>query len=95
MKQVLSLQKHFLCSLTNLDFGSEPFGLQAITGMAIDNHLLGLLKTAKELNMEKPEMFCDETYLTSNHFILSTSQVAQILLSFTILLHQAPRFLFL
>lgn len=43
--------------------------------MAIDNHLLGLLKIAKELNMEKPEIFCDETYLASNQFILSTSQV--------------------
>lgn len=43
--------------------------------MAIDNHLLGLLRTAKELNMEKPEIFCDETYVASNHFTLSTSQV--------------------
>ncbi|XP_059180700.1 choline O-acetyltransferase-like [Centropristis striata] len=49
--------------------------IAAITGMAIDNHLLGLLRIAKELNMEKPEIFCDETYLASNHFILSTSQV--------------------
>ncbi|KAM8729670.1 choline O-acetyltransferase b [Acanthopagrus schlegelii] len=47
----------------------------AITGMAIDNHLLGLLRIAKDLNMEKPEIFCDETYLASNQFILSTSQV--------------------
>lgn len=44
--------------------------------MAIDNHLLGLLKSAKELNMECPEIFCDETYLASNRFILSTSQVS-------------------
>lgn len=51
------------------------FIFQAITGMAIDNHLLGLLRTAKELNMEKPDIFCDETYLTSNQFVLSTSQV--------------------
>lgn len=43
--------------------------------MAIDNHLHGLLRISKELNMEKPEIFCDETYLASNHFILSTSQV--------------------
>lgn len=43
--------------------------------MAIDNHLLGLLRIAKELNMEKPDIFCDETYLASNQFILSTSQV--------------------
>lgn len=43
--------------------------------MAIDNHLLGLLRIAKELNMEKPNIFCDETYVASNQFILSTSQV--------------------
>lgn len=43
--------------------------------MAIDNHLLGLLRIAKELKMERPELFCDETYVASNQFILSTSQV--------------------
>ncbi|KAM9837491.1 choline O-acetyltransferase b [Aulostomus maculatus] len=51
------------------------YTIGAITGMAIDNHLLGLVRIAKELNMEKPEIFCDETYLASNQFILSTSQV--------------------
>ncbi|KAL6094877.1 chat [Pungitius sinensis] len=52
------------------------YTIAAITGMAIDNHLLGLLRIAEELNMEKPEIFCDETYLASNQFVLSTSQVA-------------------
>ncbi|KAJ8418230.1 hypothetical protein AAFF_G00139390 [Aldrovandia affinis] len=47
----------------------------AITGMAIDNHLLGLRGMAEELKMERPEMFTDETYLISHQFILSTSQV--------------------
>ncbi|XP_030610106.1 choline O-acetyltransferase b [Archocentrus centrarchus] len=51
------------------------YTVAAITGMAVDNHLLGLLRISKELKMEKPEIFCDETYLASNHFILSTSQV--------------------
>ncbi|XP_072229350.1 choline O-acetyltransferase-like [Leuresthes tenuis] len=51
------------------------YTIAAITGMAIDNHLLGLLRISKELKMEKPEIFCDETYASSNHFILSTSQV--------------------
>ncbi|KAF7669366.1 hypothetical protein LDENG_00199670 [Lucifuga dentata] len=51
------------------------YTIAAITGMAIDNHLLGLQRIAKDLNIEKPEMFSDETYLTSNQFILSTSQV--------------------
>ncbi|TSK22737.1 Choline O-acetyltransferase [Bagarius yarrelli] len=49
--------------------------VQAITGMAIDNHLLGLREISKELNLEKPEIFTDETYIFSNKFILSTSQV--------------------
>ncbi|KAI1886867.1 hypothetical protein AGOR_G00200210 [Albula goreensis] len=47
----------------------------AITGMAIDNHLLGLREIAQEMKTEKPEIFTDETYLMSNQFILSTSQV--------------------
>ncbi|AWP17866.1 Choline O-acetyltransferase [Scophthalmus maximus] len=51
------------------------YTIAAITGMAIDNHLLGLMRISRELNMEKPEIFCDETYLASNQFILSTSQV--------------------
>ncbi|KAM9848038.1 choline O-acetyltransferase [Aulostomus maculatus] len=47
----------------------------AITGMAIDNHLLGLREIAQELSMERPEIFKDEAFLISNQFILSTSQV--------------------
>ncbi|MED6282782.1 hypothetical protein CHARACLAT_001816 [Characodon lateralis] len=46
-----------------------------ITGMAIDNHLLGLREVAREMKIEKPEIFKDKAYLISNHFILSTSQV--------------------
>lgn len=49
--------------------------LQAISGMAIDNHLLGLREIAQEMKMEKPEIFKDAAYLISNHFLLSTSQV--------------------
>ncbi|KAG7507732.1 choline O-acetyltransferase-like [Solea senegalensis] len=51
------------------------YTIAAVTGMAIDNHLLGLLRISKELKMEKPDIFCDETYVASNRFILSTSQV--------------------
>ncbi|XP_059373403.1 choline O-acetyltransferase-like [Carassius carassius] len=51
------------------------YTILAINGMAIDNHLLGLREIAKELKLEKPELFCDTTYATSIHFILSTSQV--------------------
>ncbi|KAF3708200.1 Choline O-acetyltransferase [Channa argus] len=51
------------------------YTILAITGMAIDNHLLGLREIAHELKLEKPELFKDEGYLISNQFILSTSQV--------------------
>uniref|UniRef100_A0A7N8X155 Choline O-acetyltransferase n=1 Tax=Mastacembelus armatus TaxID=205130 RepID=A0A7N8X155_9TELE len=51
------------------------YTILAITGMAIDNHLLGLREIAHEVKMEKPELFKDEVYLISNQFILSTSQV--------------------
>uniref|UniRef100_A0A3B3BDI2 Choline O-acetyltransferase n=1 Tax=Oryzias melastigma TaxID=30732 RepID=A0A3B3BDI2_ORYME len=47
----------------------------AISGMAIDNHLLGLREIAQDMKMEKPEIFKDEAYLISNQFLLSTSQV--------------------
>lgn len=43
--------------------------------MAIDNHLLALRELARDTCKELPEMFTDETYLMSNRFVLSTSQV--------------------
>ncbi|KAJ0004761.1 hypothetical protein NQD34_010975 [Periophthalmus magnuspinnatus] len=51
------------------------YTILAITGMAIDNHLLGLRETAHELKLETPQIFTDEAYILSNQFILSTSQV--------------------
>ncbi|XP_066204893.1 choline O-acetyltransferase isoform X1 [Saccopteryx leptura] len=51
------------------------YAVMAITGMAIDNHLLGLRELARDVCKELPEMFTDETYLKSNQFVLSTSQV--------------------
>uniref|UniRef100_A0A2K6F541 Choline O-acetyltransferase n=3 Tax=Propithecus coquereli TaxID=379532 RepID=A0A2K6F541_PROCO len=51
------------------------YTVMAITGMAIDNHLLALRELARDACKELPEMFMDETYLMSNRFVLSTSQV--------------------
>uniref|UniRef100_A0A8C9RCB9 Choline O-acetyltransferase n=1 Tax=Scleropages formosus TaxID=113540 RepID=A0A8C9RCB9_SCLFO len=51
------------------------YSILAITGMAVDNHLLGLREIAQEMNMEKPDIYSDETYFISNQFILTTSQV--------------------
>lgn len=56
-------------------YNNIHFVFQAITGLAIDNHLLGLREIAHELKIEKPEIFNDEGYLISNQFVLSTSQV--------------------
>ncbi|XP_051958652.1 choline O-acetyltransferase-like [Xyrauchen texanus] len=56
--------------------GQTQITVQVITGMGIDNHLLGLREISKELKMEMPEIFTDETYKISNNFILSTSQVS-------------------
>lgn len=54
---------------------SNAISFKAITGLGIDNHLLGLREVARELKVETPEIFKDEAYLISNQFILSTSQV--------------------
>ncbi|KAG8434999.1 hypothetical protein GDO86_013091 [Hymenochirus boettgeri] len=51
------------------------YTILAITGMAIDNHLLALRELAREHCKEMPELFTDEMYLSSNRFVLSTSQV--------------------
>ncbi|XP_069741551.1 choline O-acetyltransferase [Narcine bancroftii] len=51
------------------------YTVRCITGMAIDNHLLGLQEMAKELQMDLPKLFTDKTYRMSNNFILSTSQI--------------------
>lgn len=47
----------------------------AISGAAVDRHLLGLRLLAKEAGMETPEIFKDPAYGKSMHFCLSTSQV--------------------
>ncbi|KAJ8248113.1 hypothetical protein GJAV_G00238450 [Gymnothorax javanicus] len=65
-------------SLRDAIKAQTEYTLQTITGMAIDNHLLGLCRMAHELKMEKPEVFTDETYLISHQFTLSTSQVPTI-----------------
>ncbi|KAL0280935.1 UNVERIFIED_CONTAM: hypothetical protein PYX00_002084 [Menopon gallinae] len=47
-----------------------------ILGEGIDIHLLGLREMAAETKEETPAIFKDETYVTANHFSLSTSQLA-------------------
>uniref|UniRef100_A0A6Q2WVC0 Choline O-acetyltransferase n=1 Tax=Esox lucius TaxID=8010 RepID=A0A6Q2WVC0_ESOLU len=61
-----------LCDAINVQ---TNYTIAAITGLGIDNHLLGLREISRELSMEMPEIFTDKTYVASNQFILSTSQV--------------------
>ncbi|XP_077115464.1 choline O-acetyltransferase [Ranitomeya variabilis] len=61
--------------LRNAIAAQTNYTILAITGMAIDNHLLALRELAREHCKELPEIFTDEMYLLSNRFILSTSQV--------------------
>ncbi|KAM4030342.1 choline O-acetyltransferase [Anomaloglossus baeobatrachus] len=61
--------------LRNAIAAQTNYTILAITGMAIDNHLLALRELAREHCKELPELFTDEMYLTSNRFVLSTSQV--------------------
>ena len=51
---------------------------QAITGKGLDNHLLALLNTLREVSLPIPELFTDNSYKIFNHFELSTSQIPTI-----------------
>lgn len=48
---------------------------KAISGQAIDRHLLGLKMVAVEEKMALPAIFTDSSYATALHYKLSTSQV--------------------
>ena len=51
------------------------YAIQAISGQAIDRHLLGLKLIASENGIETPTLYTDVAYSRSQHFRLSTSQV--------------------
>ena len=52
--------------------------MQAVSGQAVDRHLLGLKLLAAEAGMETPEVFKDVAFGRSLHFCLSTSQVSVV-----------------
>ena len=52
---------------------------QTILGHGVDCHLLGIRELAAELGLPTPDIFTDPTYIKSNHFTLSTSQVIKLL----------------
>lgn len=48
---------------------------QAMKGLGVDRHLLGLKLAAKELGIEVPKLFFDAGFVRSSHMRISTSQV--------------------
>jgi carnitine O-acetyltransferase len=53
----------------------KSFVGQAVRGLAVDRHLLGLKLIAKENGIPIPEIFTEKGFVQSTHFRLSTSQV--------------------
>lgn len=53
----------------------KAYANEAVKGLGVDRHLLGLKKIALENGMELPALFKDPGYASSTHFKLSTSQV--------------------
>ncbi|XP_040176665.1 choline O-acetyltransferase [Rana temporaria] len=64
-----------MAHLQNAIEAQTNYTILAITGKAIDNHLLALRALAHEHCKELPEIFTDDMFSISNRFILSTSQV--------------------
>ncbi|KPJ15173.1 Carnitine O-acetyltransferase [Papilio machaon] len=54
----------------------KNYTVQALQGLGVDRHLLGLKLTALENGIEIPKLYSDEGYRRSAHMRISTSQVA-------------------
>ncbi|VVC92928.1 unnamed protein product, partial [Leptidea sinapis] len=54
----------------------KDYTVQALQGLGVDRHLLGLKLIAKENGIEVPELYSDAGYVRSAHMRISTSQVA-------------------
>lgn len=54
----------------------KDYTVMAMTGEAVDRHLLGLKLIARENKLPIPEFYDDESYAKSTHFRVSTSQVS-------------------
>ncbi|XP_049831480.1 carnitine O-acetyltransferase-like [Schistocerca gregaria] len=54
----------------------KDYTIQAVNGLGVDRHLLGLKMIAIENGLDVPKLFLDSGYICSTHMKLSTSQVA-------------------
>jgi carnitine O-acetyltransferase len=70
----LSLQQKFKFMKKAVE-SHKSYAADAVQGLGVDRHLLGLKKIAIENGKNLPQLFMDEGYVQSSNFRLSTSQV--------------------
>lgn len=56
--------------------GHKKYTMEAVHGLGVDRHLLGLKLAAQELGVALPALYKDPSYIRSTHMRLSSSQVA-------------------
>ncbi|XP_067001484.2 carnitine O-acetyltransferase isoform X2 [Anabrus simplex] len=56
--------------------GHKEYSLQAVNGLGVDRHLLGLKLIGIENGMDVPKLFLDAGFIRSSHMRISSSQVA-------------------
>lgn len=54
----------------------KKYTVDAVNGFGVDRHLMGLKLIAKENNIPLPDFYSDKAYTKSQHFCLTSSQVA-------------------
>lgn len=65
-----------ISALINAIESHKQYAVEAMQGLGVDRHLLGLKMAAKELGIEVPELFLDKGYIRTSHMRISSSQVA-------------------
>ncbi|XP_060802455.1 carnitine O-acetyltransferase isoform X2 [Amyelois transitella] len=71
-----STPKEKVAALQRAIKAHKDYTVQALQGLGIDRHLLGLKLIAKENNIEIPQLYTDAGFTKSAHMRISTSQVA-------------------
>lgn len=68
--------KEKVAALTGAIQAHKDYTVQALQGLGVDRHLLGLKLLAIENGIEVPKLYSDPGYVKSAHMRISTSQVA-------------------
>lgn len=70
-----NLQELFRCAAAR----QTEIMVQNILGQGVDIHLLGLREACNDKGVQSPDLFADDSYKISQCFLLSTSQVYDVL----------------